>query len=60
MEVVVAIEEGKVSFGVALVVILPIRVNMEQLMEGRVKFGLSNKVVIDAKRIFALLLHELN
>ena len=60
MEVVVAIEEDKVSFGVALVVILPIRVNMEQLMAGKEEFDLSNRVVIGAKRILALLLHELN
>ena len=37
-----------------------VRVNREQLMAGKEEFDLSNRVVIGAKRILALLLHELN
>ena len=37
-----------------------VRVNRVQLMAGKEEFDLSNRVVIGAKRILALLLHKLN
>ena len=61
MEVVVALVGAIVK---DMVVILGglggVRVNREQLMAGKEEFDLSNRVVIGAKRILALLLHELN
>ena len=50
MEVAAALVGDKVSFGVAKVVVRPVRINKEQLMASKVVFGSSNKVVFgDAK-----------
>ena len=50
------IVEGNIVFGARLVAV---QVNRELVMAGKVEFGLSNKVEIGAKRILALLLHQL-
>ena len=61
MEVVVALVGAIVKDKVVILGGLGgVRVNREQLMAGKEEFDLSNRVVIGAKRILALLLHELN
>ena len=61
MEVVVALVGAIVKDKVVILGGLGgVRVNREQLMAGKGEFDLSNRVLIGAKRILALLLHELN